>query len=511
MDIFYQAASILFHWENFAIAIVGIVSGIILGAIPGLGPTMAIVIFLPLTFYMSPIFSMMLLIGIYRGGIYGGSISAILINTPGTPTASATLLDGYPMAKQGKALKALDAALYGSLSGDIFGILLLILCAEPLAKVALKFGPAEYFSLVLLSLTIVASVSGKSILKGLIVAVFGIVLSLVGLDPILGSERFTFGTTTLLEGIPYIPLLMGLFALSEILTLAEKGMTATGDEKTDANINVSEKGDRLTFKEFWSKRMLVLRSGIIGAFFGALPGLGGTAAAFGAYGIAQKTSKHPEKFGTGVVEGVLAPETANNAVCGAALIPTIALGIPGDGTTAVLLGAFVLAGLTPGPLVFTKHAATMYAIFMGLLISGIFLYIFAKIAIRAFALILKVPKSQLFSIVIVLCVIGSYVYGNNIFSVWVMFLGGILGYIMRKYDFPLAPLVIAMILSPILESSLRQALIISSGDISIFFARPISAVFLLFTIISVSYIAFSKYTEYGKVKAQGNKAIDNGE
>ncbi len=496
LGVIAKALVLLFRWENFAFAALGITGGIILGAIPGLGASMAIVILLPITYYLPPVLSMMLLIGLYRGGIYGGSISSILINAPGTPAAAATVLDGYKMAKNGQAGKALDTAIYASVAGDAFGIILLILFAEPIARLALKFGPAEYFSLILLSLTIVAAISGKSITKGLIVAVFGILLATVGLDPMLGTLRFTFGQQYLVEGIPYIPLLIGLFAMSEVYIQIERGMkkdlhsSITADEKDITN-------SRLSFKEFFSIRKLLAQSAIIGSVFGALPGIGATASAFAAYGLAQKTSKHPEKYGTGFYEGVAAPEAANNAVCGSALIPMIALGIPGDATTAILLGGFMLAGLTPGPLVFQKSGPTVYAIFIGMLLTGVLLFAIAKIAIKLFVRIIDIPKHILFAVVAPMCIVGSYVYGNNLYSVWVMFLGSILGYFMQKFEFPQAPLIISMVLTPTLESSLRQALVLSNGSLSIFVTRPFSVLFLVLAAISI-FTAFYAYKKERK-------------
>ncbi|MBW1972855.1 MAG: tripartite tricarboxylate transporter permease, partial [Deltaproteobacteria bacterium] len=469
----------------------GITVGIIIGAIPGMTATMATALLVPLTFGMQPIPAIAMLLGVYKGGIYGGSISAILINTPGTPAASATVLDGYPMAQKGQAMKALKMALYASVMADSMSDIILILVAPPLAAIALRFGPPEVFSLVLFALTIIATVSGASLLKGLIAAAFGILFSTIGMDPIAGTPRFSFGYVDMIKGVGLIPMLIGLFAISEVLIQLEKKIS---DEIKDIRVKESANPDdnRVTASEMKRCLRTIFRGTGIGTFLGAIPGIGSTLAAFLNYGMAQKASKHPEKFGKGEIEGVAAAESGNSAVCGATLIPLLSLGIPGDIVTAVLLGAFMIQGLAPGPLLFKEHSDIIYALFVGLMVCNLGNLVIGSIGIRFFAKVLKVPSRILYPLILILCFVGTFAVNNSLFDVGAMFSFGLIGYIMRKFDYPLAPLLIAFVLGPMIETALRQGLIMSDGSFIIFLQRPISLSFLILTALSIFFFTYKR-------------------
>ena len=466
----------------FAVAI-GVSFGIFMGAIPGLTGTMGIALIIPMTYFLDPIMAFAILLGTYKGCLFGGSIPAILINTPGTPAAAVTVFDGYPMAQQGKAGKAMSIALYSSVIADAFTTICLIFIAVQLAKIALRFGPPEYATLIIFSLTIVVSVSGKSLIKGLLAATVGFLFGTIGLDPMLSTPRFTFGMVYLFSGISMMVVMIGLFAISEVLIQAEhKG------KESAAYIPVSRGG--VTWEELKSCLTTILRGSLIGLGIGAIPGIGATPSSFLTYSETRRVSKHPEQFGKGAIQGVAAAESGNNAVCGGALIPLMALGIPGDVTTAVLLGAFMIHGLTPGPILFKEHSEIVYGIFAGLLMANLLLLVIGSQSIKLFSLITKLPKSVIFPVTAILCTIGVYGFNNSFFDLWIMLLFGIIGYLMRKYDFPLAPLLIAFILEPIGERAIRQSLILSGGSPLIFVTRPISAFFLFLAGVSI-FILFS--------------------
>ncbi len=480
---------LMLTWQNIMFALLGVTVGIFVGSIPGLTVTMAIAIMVPITFKMSPIPAIAMLLGVYKGGMFGGSLSAILINTPGTPAASATALDGYPMAKKGLGLKAMKISKYSSVIADTCTDVVLIFVAPPLALMALKFGPAEIFSLIVFSLTIIASVSGKSLLKGLLAATVGILFATVGMDPMTGGSRFCFGYVDVLKGIGLIPLLIGLFAISEILIKVESGLKEKLNFTLEQLSEQSEK-NRLTWSEFKGFLPTIFRGAALGTFLGAIPGLGSTVTAFLNYGIAKKRSANPENFGKGEPEGVAAAEAGNSAVVGATLIPLLSLGIPGDIVTAVLLGAFMIQGIAPGPTMFTEHINVVYALFIGLMVCNLGNLIIGTFSINAAGKVLKIPKTILYPIILTLCFIGTYAVDNSLFDVQVMFAFGIFGYVLRKFDYPLAPLLIAFVLGPMLENSLRQALLISDGSFTIFLASPISLVFLIIALITSAIISF---------------------
>lgn len=446
------------------------------GALPGLTATMGVALFVPLTFGLPPVVAFGLLLGVYVGGIYGGSITAILVKTPGTPASAATVVEGYAMTQKGRAGQALSMATIASFIGGIFSCLVLIIVAPQSAKVALAFGPPEYFSLAIFGLSIVVSVSTGSILKGAISALFGLLISTIGMDPITGTARFTFGVSELLNGIDVVPALVGLFGISEVMAKLEQASSINYDIKT-----VSFKG--ITLGDLKHNALNLLRSSVIGTIIGIIPATGSGMASWLAYNEAKRASKHPEEYGKGIIDGVAATESANNAVTGGALVPLLTLGIPGDVVTAIMLGALMIQGLTPGPLLFKNSGDVVIGIFTALIISNIFMLILGLGAIRVFTRILKMPEGVLFPLIVVLCVLGSYSISNSFMDVIVMLVFGILGYIMIKFGFPLPALLLALILSPLLESNFRRAMIISHNNLSVFLTRPVSLVVLLLTAV----------------------------
>lgn len=455
----------------------GLVVGVVVGAIPGMTGTMGVALALPFTFYMPPITSILLLVGIYKGAIYGGSIPAIVIKTPGTPAAACTVLDGYPMARKGQAGKALQMALYAGCTADLVSNIALIFFAGFIASFALRFGPAEYFTLITFSLTIIAGVCGASLTRGLVSAGFGLLAATIGLDLVYGSSRLAFGSADLMGGLNFIPLLIGLFALPEIIK--EYAHRQSG--------HVATKVDRssVTWSEYRASLKSILRGSLIGVVLGAIPGIGAAPASFMSYSEAKRNSKNGDRFGEGELEGVAAAEAGANGVTGATLIPLMSLGVPGDVITAVILGAFMIHGLTPGPTLFQKHITEIYAIFWGILFSSALLLVTGKVAIRAFARLGEVPNSILFPIVIVLCFYGAYAVNSSMFDVGVMVGMGVLGYFMLKFDIPPAPFLIAFILGPMFEDNLRRSLLLSKGSFGIFFSSAICWFFIALTVLSV--------------------------
>lgn len=471
---------------------IGVLGGLFVGAIPGLTATMAVAILLPVTFGMSPIAGLGLLIGVYKGGIHAGSITAILIHTPGTPAAAATVLDGYPLAKQGKALKALDIDLYSSFTASLISSLVLITVAFPIASIALRFSAPEYFSITFFALTIIGGVSGNSLLKGLISGTIGLLLSVIGLDPMIGVPRFTFGSIALTRGISFIPLLIGMYAFSEILIQLREGRKnlATQEEgKIELKITKSE---RATFKDFLDVLPTIIRSAFYGVGIGSLPGIGPAIASFLAYSQARKRSKNPEKYGNGSFEGLAAAEAGNNGVTGATLIPLLTLGIPGDTVTAVILGGLLIQGLRPGARLFRDNADMVYGLFMAIILAVILMLIFGYFLIPILNKVVTMSKSILFPSILLLCMVGSYGSAQSSFELLVLFGGGILGYIMRVYEFPLAPINIAFLIGPMVEENFRRSLVFSDGSPLIFVTRPISLFFVVLTFLSIYYIIRNK-------------------
>jgi len=477
IEILQQALFIFATWQNVLLLALGVFIGTFVGAVPGMTTPMAVALTLPFTFTLNPVSGILLLLGVYKGGIYGGSITAILINAPGTPAASCTVLDGYPLARRGEARRALDIALYASCIADFMSNLALILCAGFLASLALAFGSPEVFTLILFSLTIIASVSGDQLLKGLGSAAFGLILAVVGLDLVYGTNRFIFGEVELMSGLNFIPVLIGLFALPEIIAFYGRVEVAR-EYNPLAGRGAGLDDLRKTLKT-------IIRGSAIGVILGAIPGIGGAPAAFLSYSEAKRTSKNGDNFGNGEIEGVAAAESGNNGTAGATLIPLLALGIPGDITTAIILGAFMIHGLRPGPLLFQDNLSLIYALFIGIMLSSFYLFAIGKFSIRLISRIADIPHRILFPIVLTLCVFGAYAVNNTVFDIGVMFVMGLFGFMMLKLKIPAAPFLIAFILGPMLEDNFRQSLLMSRGSWSIFFSSPICWFFWLLIVVFV--------------------------
>jgi putative tricarboxylic transport membrane protein len=471
----------------FVAALLGVIVGIVVGVIPGLGPAVAISLAIPLTYSQGALSAISFMLGCYKGGTYGGSISAILINTPGTPAAAATVLDGYPLAQQGKAGKALNLALYASVFGDAFAIFILCGMAEIIAGVALKFGPAELFSLMLFALTIIAALSGKSLLKGILGGVFGMMAATVGMDSVTGLPRFTFDLIALDDGFAIIPMVIGMFAVTEVFNQVERRIATENASLLPVSADPAD--NRVSLKELARCLPIFVQSSILGVGIGALPGTGATTAAYLSYGMAQKRSKHPEEFGQGTMEGLAAAESGNNAVCGGALIPMLTLGIPGDVVTAILMSALMVHGIHTGPLIFQEHRIFVFSLFAMLLISIFMLFFIGKVAIAGCRKLASLPQAVVMPIVLLLCAAGSYSTNYAMSDIWMMLGFGIFGYLLIKLEIPLPPFVIAFVLCPQLEQSLRRALLLSRGSFDIFATRPISAAFLLLAVFSAISIA----------------------
>jgi putative tricarboxylic transport membrane protein len=475
---------------------IGVAVGIIFGAIPGLTGTMAISLCLPMTFGMNPIAGFCLLIGLYIGGISGGLISAILLKIPGTPSSVATCFDGHPMAARGEGGKALGVGIIYSFIGTLISIILLMFIAPPLANFALVFGPFEYFSLGIFAITMIASLVGGSPFKGLASGAIGLCLAMVGSAPLDAAARFTFGMHEFDAGFNLLPVLIGLFAISEILMAAQEGLHVKKGEIRQYSI----KGFGISLKEFYQQFWNMIRSALIGVGIGILPGIGGGTSNLIAYLTAKNQSKYPEKFGTGIVDGIVASETSNNASIGGAMIPLLTLGIPGDTVTALLLGALVVHGLTPGPLLFTTSANLVYAIFAALLLASLIMVIMEYGGLRVFVKLLTIPKYILLPVIVVLCAVGSYALNNRLFDVWTILIFGIIGFLMEKFGFSLTPVILGFILGPIIETNLRRGLMFSQGDFLPFVTRPISVIFLLIALITV-VLAVKKNLSQPKKKA----------
>ncbi|MBW2308558.1 MAG: tripartite tricarboxylate transporter permease [Deltaproteobacteria bacterium] len=478
----FQGLNLILGWQSILGIAFGVTLGITVGAIPGLTGNMAVAILLPITFYIPPWVSIPMLVGIHKGSIYGGSISAILLGVPGTPAAAATMMDGFALAKQGKGKKALKIALYASVMADTLSDLVLIFVCVPLASVALKFGPPEYTALILFALTIVAAISGDSLIKGLASGALGLLVATVGLDPIMANPRFDFGLVELSTGFSLVPVIIGVLALSQMLVQAESSFRKSSESFLPDSGNPDD--SNISRAEFRGCLRSIFRGAAIGTAIGALPGIGTSPSAFLSYSQARKGSKNPEMFGKGALEGVAAAEAGNNAVLGANLIPLLSLGIPGDVNAAILLGAFVIHGMTPGPMLIKEHSPFIYALFGGLLLANIANIIIGYQLLRVATLITRISRSILIPTVLILCLTGSYLFNKSLFDIWVTLGFGIVGYFMIKIGFSPVAFVIAFILEPLFELSFRQSMLISHGDIYVFFTRPLSVTFIILAIVA---------------------------
>ena len=478
LDQFLYALVHVFALQNIIYIFVGVAVGIVIGALPGLSVTLGVALMLPFTFGISPIAGILLLIGVYCAGTYGGSISAVLLKTPGTAASAATVEDGFALAQQGRANDALNISLYASVAGGIISGVALLFVAPQVAKFALKFGPPEFFALTLFGLTVIAGVSGKSMSKGMLMATLGMLLATVGQDSVTGVQRFIFNNNYLLTGIGIIPALIGLFAISEVLNQVEKrSKTIAVDTEVDT-------GKRFGWKNIIPFRRTIFRSSIIGIIIGAIPGTGGAISAFISYSEAKRKSKDPDSFGKGSMDGVAAAESGNNGTTGATLIPMLTLGIPGDVVTAVLLGALLVHGLSPGPQLFTNNGDIVYTVMIGFILVNIVMFFQAKLAIRWFRKVTLIPSSILFPIVMIICLVGAFTDTFTLYSVVLALAFGVIGYFFSKFDYPLPPLLIGFILGPIAETALRRSLILSDGSPAIFFGSPVALIFIILALVA---------------------------
>ena len=494
------ASGLLFTLENIVWINIGVFIGSVFAAIPGLTVILCVILFLPFTYQMTAIPGMMFLLGIYCAGGYGGSVSAILINTPGTPHAAATMLDGHPLSKQGRTKAALKIALYASTFGGVFSALMLLFLGPQVARVAAQLGTAEYFMVCLFGLTIIAGVSGKSMIKGVISACIGLLLSCVGADPMTGYDRLTFGVGRLYLGLDLAVCLIGLFALVEILAKAEL--------KPDAlHLDAKKMEDNgvITKEEYKRMARPVLLSSLIGSLVGIIPGTGASEASWFSYNTAKNMSKHPEEFGHGSVEGIAAAESANNAVTGATLIPLLTLGIPGDGTVAIMLSALMINGLNPGLSLFTTDGDIMYAIMLGLILVNLFMLLQGKFLTRLFAKVVSIPQEILTPIIVIFCFAGAYSVNKNYFDVKVALVFAVIAWVLRKLDMPAVPILLGMVLGNMTETNFRRALLISNGSPAIFFSSIYCIIFLVLIVVAVGTIVRGKLKERKAAQAAGKE------
>jgi putative tricarboxylic transport membrane protein len=489
--------SVALTWQNLAAAFLGAFIGTVVGAMPGIGASAGIAMLVPVSFNYDATTALILMCAVYYGCMYGGTITSVLVNLPGESASVMTCIDGYAMAKKGQAGKALAVAQIGSFIWGTLGVLAIMLIGPPLAEFALSFGPPEYFALMFLGLTMLSAMGEGSTIKALIMVALGLFFASMGTDPLAGAARFTFDNFMFLNGVGFIPAAVGLFAIGELLSEAE-----TVVEMKFGKYSLREM--ILTKQDWKDSSGAWARGGIIGFLVGALPGAGATIASFIAYFFEKKVSKHPETFGTGEIRGVAAPEAANNAATAGAILHLLTLGIPGSGATAVMLGALMIHGLRPGPLLFTENPEFVWGLIASMYIGNIVLLILNMPLVPVFTAILRLPYSVLVPIIVVVSMIGVYSVNNSMFDVIAMFVFGILGYIFKKFEFPVAPLVLALVLGDLLERSLRQSLAMSHNDPSIFFTRPISLVLLL---VAIASLAMPIFQGFRKLRAGEEPAL----
>jgi len=460
---------------NLFYCFLGVLIGTLVGVLPGLGPVAAMSLLLPATFHTTPVASIIMMAGIYYGAMYGGSTTSILVNIPGEAASVMTCLDGYQMARQGRAGPALGISAFGSFIAGTIGIIGMMLISPPLVNFALKFGPPEYFSLMILGLMILTFLTSASMVRALMMAAFGLVVGCIGLDNISGLARFAFNIPELLDGVGLVPVVMGLFGISEVMLNIEL--------KIRQEVFTTEVKGLMPTLEDWGKSIWsIIRGTVLGFFLGILPGGGAVIASFVSYAIEKRVSKHPEEFGKGAIEGVAAPEAANNAAAQGAFIPLLTLGIPSNVVMAMLLGALIIHGVTPGPLLLADHPQLFWGVVASMYVGNAMLLALNLPLIGMWVQLLRVPYSILFPLIILFCLIGSYSINNSSVDVLIMLVFGVVGYLMKKLSLEAAPMVLAFVLGPMLETALRQSLIKSKGSFSIFFTRPISAVCLILAI-----------------------------
>jgi putative tricarboxylic transport membrane protein len=486
-DFFLISLAELSHPQILLTMLVATVLGLVIGALPGLNATMAVAIILPLTYSFTAQVGLATLVAVYIGGISGGLVSAILLRIPGTPSSVATTFDGYPLAQQGLAVKALGTAMIASFIGGMLSLMVLVLFAPMLARAAINFGPAEYFALSVMALTMVIALSGSNLTKGLLAGLLGLALSTVGLSPIDGAPRYTFGTIDLMAGIGLVPFMIGLFAISQILREVFKLPPKR------AALNLKLRGLGVSLKEFRGNIVNILRSSGIGVAIGVLPGIGGAASNMIAYAAARQASKKPETFGKGNVEGVWASESAGNASIGGAMLPLITLGIPGDGVTAIIIGGFMIHGLQPGPLLFSDNPGIVGTIYAAFFIGCLLTLAFQLLTLRIFPRVLLIPRNYLLPSICILAVIGAYAADNLLLDIWIMLAFGVVGFVMERFGYPLSPMVLGFILGPILEANLRRGLMLTDGQVLPLASQPLAAGFLIVAAFIVGYSLYKSF------------------
>ena len=482
--------------------VLGVFVGIIFGSVPGLSGTLGIILFLPLTRTLDLLSSLVFLTGIFIGGEFGGSISAILIGTPGTNSAVCTMIEGYPLAKQGHARKALMMALGASTVGGLLSAFSLLFLAPSISKYTLEFGPPEFFAIAVFGLSIIASVSGKSIEKGLFAGAVGIVLSLVGMDPVSGTARFTFNNFNLYRGIELIALLTGLFALASIIGKVSD-VFKEQIKKEEMRLH---KDDKLSVKEFLKYKWALLRGSLIGIGIGIIPGIGTGVASFLSYDTSKRTSKHPEEYGNGSYEGIAAVESSNNGVTAASLIPLLTLGLPGSPSAAVLIGAFTMNGLSVGPLLFKEHSVLLYSLMIAIVIANIVMFFEGKFMSKLMAKITKVPNDLLIPLLLIICAAGAVSVNNSGFDLGIFFIAGTIGYLLSLLDVPLVPVVIGFVLGNTMDSNLRKGLVMTNGSFLKFVSRPITLTILL---ITAGVLIYSVIKEMIRKRNNKESILDN--
>jgi putative tricarboxylic transport membrane protein len=480
-----QGLAISFQPYNLFLCFLGCLLGTLVGVLPGLGPTAAIALLLPATFHFTPVSAIIMLAGIYYGAMYGGSTTSILVNIPGEAASVITCLDGYKMALDGRAGPALGIAAFGSYIAGTFSIIGLMLVAPPLARVALAFGPPEYFSLMCLGLTILIYLASGSIVKALMMAALGLIIGCIGSDALTNVHRFTLGIPELMDGVGLIPLVMGLFGVSEVLLNME--------EQIKSEILKTKIRNLLPNRQDWKRSALpILRGSILGFFLGILPGGGAAISSFVSYAVEKKISRHPEMFGKGAIEGVAGPESANNSAVGGAFIPLFSLGIPSNPVMAILLGALMIHGIIPGPHLVNQNPDLFWGVIVSMYVGNIMLLVLNLPLIGLWVKLLKVPYLILFPLILLFCLIGAYTVSNKVVDIYIMIFFGILGYLFRKYRYEAAPLILAFVLGPMLEDALRQSLIMAEGDALIFFIRPISGTLMGGAVLLLGSSMFSQ-------------------
>ncbi|MYL20776.1 Tat pathway signal protein [Halobacillus litoralis] len=482
MDSILLSFESILNIQTILILLAGVVAGIIVGSIPGFTITMGVALTLPFSFSMDPVNGIALMMGVQVGGSAGGLITSCLFGIPGTPSSVATTFDGYPMVKNGEAGKALAIGLWSSFIGTIISGIILIFTAPILAEWALEFGPWEMFALMLFGISAIASLSDGSLIKGLISGMLGILFALVGSDPLTAIPRFTFGMSELMSGFNFLPVLIGLFAFSQLMSDIKRPPAPVPFNEAS---NVSYPLPKL-LKDMWSSGTNVIRSSFIGTLVGILPAAGGSIANILSYDIAKKFSRKSHEFGKGTKEGIIAAESANNSSIGGSFVPMLAFGIPGDAVTAMMLGALLIHGIQPGPLLMENQPVLVYGIFISFFLAAFLMLIVQSLGIKVFLKINNIPQHVLIPVILLLCVLGSFAVNNRMFDVWVLLAFGLIGYWMKANLFPLAPFILGIILGPMIEENLRQAISVSP-DLTTFFTRPISAVLLVMAAASLTY------------------------